>query len=172
VFKQSAPVIKLPAGATEDEHLALLGLLNSSTAVLLDEQVFHNKVYEDRRGHQQLLTGSQFFEFEFHKIKLFPIVEHAEKARPYAAALDRLHERAPRIPFPALGGQSRLDEYGSAGRRLAERRTRDRDDLFLMGASRKNSTGSPYGLTVLMRRPRSLSPTRSYPIRRPGYRGA
>ncbi|HXL95675.1 MAG TPA: BREX-2 system adenine-specific DNA-methyltransferase PglX [Streptosporangiaceae bacterium] len=31
VFKQTAPVIKLPAGATEDEHMALLGVLNSST---------------------------------------------------------------------------------------------------------------------------------------------
>ena len=32
VFKQTAPVVKLPAGATEDEHLALLGVLNSSSA--------------------------------------------------------------------------------------------------------------------------------------------
>ena len=32
VFKQSAPVIKLPGETTEDGHLALLGLLNSSTA--------------------------------------------------------------------------------------------------------------------------------------------
>ncbi|MEV0686629.1 BREX-2 system adenine-specific DNA-methyltransferase PglX [Nocardia sp. NPDC050378] len=32
VFKQTAPVIKLPEDATEDEHLQLLGLLNSSTA--------------------------------------------------------------------------------------------------------------------------------------------
>lgn len=32
VFKQSAPVIKLAAGAREAEHLGLLGLLNSSTA--------------------------------------------------------------------------------------------------------------------------------------------
>lgn len=31
-FKQSAPVIKLPQGAAEDAHLALLGVLNSSTA--------------------------------------------------------------------------------------------------------------------------------------------
>jgi hypothetical protein len=31
-FNRSAPVIKLPAGATEDVHLALLGVLNSSTA--------------------------------------------------------------------------------------------------------------------------------------------
>jgi len=32
VFNRSAPVIKLPAGASEGDHLALLGLLNSSTA--------------------------------------------------------------------------------------------------------------------------------------------
>ncbi|MCC3271115.1 BREX-2 system adenine-specific DNA-methyltransferase PglX, partial [Arthrobacter sp. zg-Y809] len=32
VFNRSAPVIKLPEGATEEEHLALLGVLNSSTA--------------------------------------------------------------------------------------------------------------------------------------------
>lgn len=43
VFKQTAPVIKLPAGATEDEHLGLLGLLNSSVACFWLQQVCHNK---------------------------------------------------------------------------------------------------------------------------------
>ena len=43
VFKQTAPVIKLPAGATEDEHLGLLGLLNSSVACFWMKQVCHNK---------------------------------------------------------------------------------------------------------------------------------
>lgn len=32
VFNRSSPVIKLPVGSSEDEHLALLGVLNSSTA--------------------------------------------------------------------------------------------------------------------------------------------
>jgi len=32
VFKQTAPVIKMPKGSTEDDHLQLLGTLNSSTA--------------------------------------------------------------------------------------------------------------------------------------------
>ena len=41
VFKQSAPIIKLPAETTEDDHLALLGLLNSSTACFWMKQVFH-----------------------------------------------------------------------------------------------------------------------------------
>ncbi len=43
VFKQSAPVIKLPAEASEDDHLALLGVLNSSTACFWMKQVCHDK---------------------------------------------------------------------------------------------------------------------------------
>ncbi|MGW0023854.1 BREX-2 system adenine-specific DNA-methyltransferase PglX [Rhodococcus sp. NPDC003383] len=43
VFKQSAPVIKLPEGATEDDHLRLLGVLNSSVACFWLKQNSHNK---------------------------------------------------------------------------------------------------------------------------------
>ena len=43
VFNQTAPVIKLPSGATEDDHLALLALLNSSTACFWMKQVSHQK---------------------------------------------------------------------------------------------------------------------------------
>ncbi len=43
VFKQTAPVIKLPTNSTEDDHLALLGLLNSSTACFWMKQVCHQK---------------------------------------------------------------------------------------------------------------------------------
>lgn len=39
VFKQTAPIIKLPAGSSEDEHLGLLGLLNSSVACFWLKQV-------------------------------------------------------------------------------------------------------------------------------------
>lgn len=43
VFKQTAPVIKLPADSTEDDHLALIGLLNSSVACFWLKQVCHQK---------------------------------------------------------------------------------------------------------------------------------
>ncbi|MFE6923811.1 BREX-2 system adenine-specific DNA-methyltransferase PglX [Nocardia sp. NPDC057663] len=43
VFKQSAPVIKLPEGASEEEHLRLLGLLNSSTACFWLKMVSQDK---------------------------------------------------------------------------------------------------------------------------------
>ncbi|MGN7158136.1 BREX-2 system adenine-specific DNA-methyltransferase PglX [Dietzia cercidiphylli] len=47
VFKQSAPVIKLPVGASEDDHLRLLGVLNSSTACFWLKQ---NRLFASERG--------------------------------------------------------------------------------------------------------------------------
>jgi len=43
VFNRTAPVIKLPAGSSEDAHLGLLGLLNSSVACFWLKQVCFNK---------------------------------------------------------------------------------------------------------------------------------
>ncbi len=43
VFKQTAPVIKLTANSTEENYLALLGLLNSSTACFWLKQSCHQK---------------------------------------------------------------------------------------------------------------------------------
>ncbi len=43
VFKQSAPVIKLPEGASVEDHLRLLGVLNSSVACFWLKQNSHNK---------------------------------------------------------------------------------------------------------------------------------
>jgi hypothetical protein len=43
VFNRTAPVIKLPEGASEDDHLRLLGVLNSSTACFWLKQVCQPK---------------------------------------------------------------------------------------------------------------------------------
>ena len=43
VFNRTAPVIKLPDDATEADHLALVGLLNSSVACFWLQQVCHSK---------------------------------------------------------------------------------------------------------------------------------
>lgn len=43
VFNRSAPIVKLPKDASEDEHLSLLALLNSSTAGFWLRQNSHNK---------------------------------------------------------------------------------------------------------------------------------
>ena len=43
VFKHTAPVVKLPVGASVDDHMRLLGLLNSSVACFWLKQNCHNK---------------------------------------------------------------------------------------------------------------------------------
>jgi hypothetical protein len=67
VFKQSAPVIKLPEGATEDEHLALLGVLNSSTAC------FWMKEKSQPKGGSADLAWARTFEFTGTTMQNFPL---------------------------------------------------------------------------------------------------
>lgn len=75
VFNRSAPVIKLPEGATEADHLSLLGLLNSSTACFWMKQVFHNKGSTvDSKGARQTTDAFEnFYEFTGTGLKKFPL---------------------------------------------------------------------------------------------------
>ncbi|WP_437898220.1 BREX-2 system adenine-specific DNA-methyltransferase PglX [Sorangium sp. So ce124] len=90
VFKQTAPVIKLPAGTTEEDHLALLGLLNSSTACFWMKQVFHCKGSQGINEGMKSALWEQFFQHDSTKMKLFPVVAEREKVAPYAQKLDTL----------------------------------------------------------------------------------
>jgi len=88
VFKQTAPVIKLPAGASEDEHLGLLGLLNSSVACFWLKQVCHSKggggINEGHRGDK----WEYFFALNSTKVAEFPLTE--KRPLDIAQTLDRL----------------------------------------------------------------------------------
>ncbi|MET7474730.1 BREX-2 system adenine-specific DNA-methyltransferase PglX [Streptomyces sp. NPDC005648] len=73
VFNRSAPVIKLRDGANEDEHLHILGLLNSSTTGFWLKQVSHNK---GRPGAEQAGADEPWehrFEFTGTKLEELPI---------------------------------------------------------------------------------------------------
>ena len=63
VFKQTAPVIKLPADAMEDDYLGQLGLFNSSVACFWFKQVCHNKGGRGRRLRRQTRNGNDFYAF-------------------------------------------------------------------------------------------------------------
>jgi hypothetical protein len=88
VFNRSAPIIKLPADATEDDHLALLGLLNSSAACFWMKQNFQTKgssgmgrgIYDER--------WESFYEHTGTGLQSFPIPE--QKPLALAGVLDRL----------------------------------------------------------------------------------
>ncbi len=91
VFKQTAPVIKLPARATEDDHLLLLGLLNSSTACFWMKQVSHNKRGSgDGKGMRE--SWMDRFQFDSTKLQQFPVAGQSGAAG-YSRALDAIAQR-------------------------------------------------------------------------------
>jgi hypothetical protein len=68
VFKQTAPVIKLPPGATEEEHLALLGALNSSTVCFWLRQIAQHQ-----GGGAAEIPWSWTYEFSGSIVKKIPL---------------------------------------------------------------------------------------------------
>lgn len=131
VFNRSAPVIKLPAGATEADHLALLGLLNSSTACFWMKQVFHNKgsTVDDKGARQTTVAFENFYEFTGTGLKGFPIANDSEqKAQVLAGSLDRLAQSlakqdpavvlGERPPSPAQALEAAKDQADSIWRQM------------------------------------------------------
>ncbi|GAB2811488.1 BREX-2 system adenine-specific DNA-methyltransferase PglX [Actinocorallia aurea] len=73
VFKQTAPVIKLPESASEDDHLGLLGLLNSSTACFWLKQVSHDKGSQGVNEGFKSQAWERFYQFSGTKIQKFSV---------------------------------------------------------------------------------------------------
>jgi hypothetical protein len=94
VFKQTAPVIKLPIDATEADHLIFLGLLNSSTACFWMKQVFMNKGNGGIGGGIGDEMWERRFQHDGTKMKLFPIViEPDGTVQDLAQILDQLAQQ-------------------------------------------------------------------------------
>ncbi len=92
LFNRHAPVIKLPREASENEHLSLLGLLNSSTACFWMQQTFHNK---GRPGANAAAADERYemrYEHDGTKLQQFPL----PAARPLLTAqlIDNFATRA------------------------------------------------------------------------------
>ncbi|MGI5187643.1 BREX-2 system adenine-specific DNA-methyltransferase PglX [Promicromonospora sp. CA-289599] len=88
VAVHSAPVIKLPEGASEEQHLELLGVLNSSTACLWLKQVSHDKGIRGEGGGFTSDDWERFYEFTATKLNKFPLPSVLPLAR--ARSLDAL----------------------------------------------------------------------------------
>jgi hypothetical protein len=84
VFNRSAPIIKLKEGATEDDHLALLAYLNSSTACFWMKQVMMNKGGSGiGRGVQDEAWEARF-EFDGTKMATVPMPADWQSLAPLA----------------------------------------------------------------------------------------
>ena len=124
VFNRSAPVIKLPEGATEDEHLRLLGVLNSSTACFWLKQVSHDKGIRGEGGGLTSSDWERFFEFTGTKLQNFPL----PKAYPLARAreLDELGRLLTEVTPRAVSGSGEPTRHRLSSARLDYERIRSR----------------------------------------------
>jgi hypothetical protein len=82
VFKQTAPIIKLPSQSTEDDCFRLLALLNCSTACFWLKSVLQNRgsTTDDRGARQRTAPFEDFYEFTGAGLKKFPLAHPAPVA--------------------------------------------------------------------------------------------
>ncbi|MFD2082895.1 Type I restriction-modification system, DNA methylase subunit [Actinopolymorpha cephalotaxi] len=88
IFKQTAPVIKLPVESSEEQYLELLGLLNSSTACFWLKQVSHNKGVGGIGGGIGDEEWEPRYAFNSTKVSKFPLPDGAPLGR--ATRMDSL----------------------------------------------------------------------------------
>ncbi|MFO0608966.1 MAG: BREX-2 system adenine-specific DNA-methyltransferase PglX [Polyangiales bacterium] len=87
VFKQTAPIIKLPGMSSEDDHLALLSWLNSSVVCFWMKQVCMNKGIRGEAGGLTAESWEQFHQFAATKLTQLP-TPSADFALAFARTLE------------------------------------------------------------------------------------
>lgn len=73
VFKQTAPIIKLPSTATEDDHLALIAYLNSSTVCFFLKSVSFAKANHTEERPEKFEPGTIRYAFNATNVASIPI---------------------------------------------------------------------------------------------------
>ncbi|MFJ9650979.1 BREX-2 system adenine-specific DNA-methyltransferase PglX [Streptomyces microflavus] len=130
VFNRSAPVIVLPEGASEDQHLELLGVLNSSAACFWLKQVSHNK---GRPGAERGDADSPWearYEFTGTKLLEFPLPARFQLRLSHE--LDALAQKqAEHEPssFAAVPTRAALDEARDAQNNIRARMVALQEEL-------------------------------------------
>jgi hypothetical protein len=95
IFKQSAPVIKLPGGSTIDDYFPLLGILNSSAACFWLKQKSHAKTGADNNSGGGNRWSPEpwysFYDFTATTLQDYPLPQSLPGRR--GQLLDRLAQR-------------------------------------------------------------------------------
>ncbi|MER7441275.1 BREX-2 system adenine-specific DNA-methyltransferase PglX [Micromonospora avicenniae] len=73
IFNRSAPIVKLALNASQDDHLGLLGLFNSSTAGFWLKQVCHDKGNRGGERSTARFQWEHFYEFTGGALQEFPL---------------------------------------------------------------------------------------------------
>lgn len=149
VFKQTAPVIKLPAGSSEGAHLGLLGLLNSSIACFWLKQVCHNKgsTVDQHGARQRTSPFEDFYAYNSTKVADFPLPQSRPLSE--ARALDEMaREHAELLPAAILA--SAHDRIGDLATLLDTARQRAQNHREQMIAAQEELDWACYDLYGLL----------------------
>lgn len=112
ILDKSAPVIKLPEGSSDEDHLGLLGVLNSSVACFWLKQVCHNKgsTVDQHGARQRTAPFEDFYAINSTKVADFPLCE--ERPIDLAARIDQLSRQLRGLnPFELLSQESLPSRY-------------------------------------------------------------
>jgi hypothetical protein len=170
VFNRSAPVIKLPANATEDDHLALLGLLNSSVACFWMKQVFYPKSGSGIGRGIQSEAWMDRYEFDGTKIAEFPIVPAPQnEPTAFAQALDSLATRRQLDDLTTAIASAAPAGAAALRAALATRRSHQLTLLYQMVSLQEELDWLCYGLYSLLQSPTVRQPSVCPPLH-PGHR--
>jgi hypothetical protein len=143
VFNRSAPVIKLPEGTSVEDHLRLLGVLNSSVACFWLKQNSHNKGSTvDTSGARTTLDAwENFYEYTGTTLKDFPLP--ASTPFDHAKVLDdlaqELQQQTPRqvadldTPSAATLSDARAEHERLRGLMIAHQEELDWDYYRIYG---------------------------------------
>ncbi|MFI8950322.1 BREX-2 system adenine-specific DNA-methyltransferase PglX [Streptomyces sp. NPDC053750] len=104
VFIRTAPVVVLNKGASEEEHVRLLGLLNSSTAGFWLKMVSHDKGSQGVNEGYKSQVWERFYEFTGTKLQEFPLPTDYPTA--LATALDTLAQQLSAATPAALAAKT------------------------------------------------------------------
>jgi hypothetical protein len=122
VFNRSAPIIKLPPTASEDDHLALLGILNSSTACFWLKQTGHNKgsTVDSAGARQRTIAFEDFWEISGAQVEKFPVAAtHPETVR-FAKLVDQLATQYSALEPNHIAANLPTDQWDWAAQRLQQ----------------------------------------------------
>jgi hypothetical protein len=134
IEKPSALRVELAKGATEDDHLALLGVLNSSTACFWLKQTCHSKGSQSGTGGFMHDEWEEFFEFTGTTLKDFPLPPDLparrarsldESARDAAAKFESVTSSGSPAPSADALESLRWDIAGTQARMIAEQEELD-----------------------------------------------
>ena len=127
VFNRTAPIIKLPEGANEEDHLGLLGLLNSSTANFWARQVCFPKGgdYVGTEGARVVQTvWADRLQRDGSKVAAFPIPPRHILVLELARALDQFASQYSALEPSCIASQYPPGQWQLSAREHAQQQIR------------------------------------------------